>query len=103
MLLVDDVFVTQSKGRKHVLEDIYPHIAWLNPTHPSGWEYSGSTDLIRQIIGPHRMFPLTVKGVEEATKELKLPVTVVTYKRGTTDFSSQIAKLQGQGHAYIKP
>ena len=49
---------------------IYPHLVWLNPTHPSGWEYSGSTDLIQQIIGHHRMFPLTVKGVEEATKEL---------------------------------
>ncbi len=37
------------------------------------------------------------KGVEEASKELKLPVTVVTYKRGTTDFSSQIAKLKNEG------
>jgi uncharacterized protein with von Willebrand factor type A (vWA) domain len=52
------------------IAEIYPHLVWLNPTHPSGWEYSGSTDLIQQIIGHHRMFPLTVKGVEEATKEL---------------------------------
>lgn len=50
--------------------DVYPHMVWLNPTHPSGWEYSGSTDLIRQIIGGHRMFPMTVRGVEEATREL---------------------------------
>jgi uncharacterized protein with von Willebrand factor type A (vWA) domain len=50
--------------------EVYPHLIWLNPTHPSGWEYSGSTDLIRQIIGGHRMFPLTVRGVEEATKQL---------------------------------
>jgi uncharacterized protein len=50
--------------------EVYPHLVWLNPTHPSGWEYSGSTDLIQQIVGHHRMFPLTVKGVEEATKEL---------------------------------
>ena len=49
---------------------VYPHLIWLNPTHPSGWEYSGSTQLIQEIIGPHRMFPLTVKGIEEATKEL---------------------------------
>jgi uncharacterized protein with von Willebrand factor type A (vWA) domain len=52
------------------LVEVYPHLVWLNPTHPSGWEYSGSTDLIRQIVGGHRMFPLTVNGVEEATKEL---------------------------------
>jgi uncharacterized protein with von Willebrand factor type A (vWA) domain len=51
-------------------KDVYPHLVWLNPTHPSGWEYSGSTQLIQEIIGPHRMFPLTVKGIEEATKEL---------------------------------
>jgi uncharacterized protein with von Willebrand factor type A (vWA) domain len=50
--------------------EVYPHLVWLNPTHPSGWEYSGSTELIREIVGHHRMFPLTVKGVEEATKEL---------------------------------
>ncbi|MDP3736642.1 MAG: VWA domain-containing protein [Hyphomonadaceae bacterium] len=50
--------------------EIYPHLVWLNPTHSSGWEYSGSTELIRELIGHHRMFPLTVKGVEEATKEL---------------------------------
>jgi uncharacterized protein with von Willebrand factor type A (vWA) domain len=52
------------------LAEVYPHLVWLNPTHPSGWEYSGSTELIRELIGHHRMFPLTVKGVEEATKEL---------------------------------
>ncbi|MBI1359114.1 MAG: VWA domain-containing protein [Alphaproteobacteria bacterium] len=50
--------------------EVYPHLVWLNPTHPSGWEYSGSTQLIQEIIGPDRMFPLTVKGIEEATREL---------------------------------
>ncbi len=50
--------------------DIYPHLVWLNPSHPSGWEYSGSTHLIREIIGPQRMFPMTMNGIEEATKEL---------------------------------
>jgi uncharacterized protein with von Willebrand factor type A (vWA) domain len=52
------------------IAEVYPHIVWLNPTHPSGWEYSASTELIREVIGPSRMFPLTVKGVEEATREL---------------------------------
>ncbi len=50
--------------------DIYPHLVWLNPSHPSGWEYSGSTHLIREIIGPQRMFPMTMGGIEEATREL---------------------------------
>jgi uncharacterized protein with von Willebrand factor type A (vWA) domain len=52
------------------IAEVYPHVVWLNPTHPSGWEYSASTELVREILGPHRMFPLTVKGVEEATREL---------------------------------
>jgi hypothetical protein len=50
--------------------DVYPHLVWLNPSHPSSWEYSGSTNLIREIIGMERMFPLTVKGIEDATREL---------------------------------
>ncbi len=52
------------------LVDVYPHLIWLNPMHRSGWEYQGSTSLIREIIGENRMFPMTVKGVEEATREL---------------------------------
>ncbi|MEZ5938878.1 MAG: VWA domain-containing protein [Hyphomonadaceae bacterium] len=50
--------------------ETYPHLIWINPTHPSGWEYSGSTHLIRDIIGPQRMFPMTLQGIEEATREL---------------------------------
>ncbi len=50
--------------------DVYPNLIWLNPSHPSGWEYSGSTQVIREIIGPQRMFPMTVQGIEDATKEL---------------------------------
>jgi len=52
------------------LAQVYPHLVWLNPSHPSGWDYSGSTSLIREVIGLNRMFPLTVKGIEEATREL---------------------------------
>jgi uncharacterized protein len=52
------------------LVEVYPHLVWLNPMHQSGWDYQGSTMLIREIIGPHRMFPMTVKGIEEATREL---------------------------------
>jgi uncharacterized protein len=52
------------------LVDAWPHLVWINPSHSSSWDYSGSTTLIREIIGGHRMFPLTVQGVEEATKAL---------------------------------
>ncbi|MBI1340222.1 VWA domain-containing protein [bacterium] len=50
--------------------DTYPNLVWINPMHASGWEYSGSTQIIREIIGPQRMFPLTLKGLEDAMKEL---------------------------------
>ena len=74
-LLAESKILTSRDLKLAVLDkmgvaEIYPHLVWINPTHPSGWEYSGSTDIIRQIIGGHRMFPMTVKGVEEATREL---------------------------------
>ena len=36
------------------------------------------------------------RGVEQAAKELNIPAVVVTYKRGSTDFSSQIARLKSE-------
>jgi uncharacterized protein len=50
--------------------DIYPHLVWLNPVKSGHWDYSGSTQLIREIIGPNRMFELTLSGLERAMKEL---------------------------------
>ncbi|MGE3301542.1 MAG: VWA domain-containing protein [Hyphomonadaceae bacterium] len=49
---------------------LYEHFVWLNPTHENAWEYSPSTQLIRDVIGPHRMFPLTLGGLEGAMREL---------------------------------
>lgn len=50
--------------------DIYPHIIWLNPTAEQYWKHSQSTQIIQQIIGDDRMFPMTLKGIEGAMKEL---------------------------------
>ena len=41
------------------------HLIWLNPTPKDYWEHSYSIDLVRQLV-EDRMFPLTVKGLEEA-------------------------------------
>jgi len=38
--------------------------------HASVWLGLFRLEMIRTIIGQHRMFPMTVKGVEEATREL---------------------------------
>ncbi|MCR9129911.1 MAG: VWA domain-containing protein [Alphaproteobacteria bacterium] len=48
----------------------YPHFVWLNPTPENWWPHTYSVQLIREIIGPDRMFPLTLEGVDKAMKEL---------------------------------
>ena len=48
----------------------YPHLVWLNPTKEGAWEYTGSIKLVRELIGSHRMFEMTLGGLDEAMKEL---------------------------------
>jgi uncharacterized protein with von Willebrand factor type A (vWA) domain len=48
------------------LEENFEHMVWLNPTPKDFWEHSYSIDLFKQLVGDERMFPLTVKGLEQA-------------------------------------
>ena len=48
----------------------YPNFVWLNPVKEGAWDYTGSIQLIRELIGEHRMFELTLAGLEDAMKEL---------------------------------
>jgi uncharacterized protein with von Willebrand factor type A (vWA) domain len=50
--------------------ETYPHLIWLNPTPENWWPHTYSVQLIREIVGPERMFPLTLTGVDRAMKEL---------------------------------
>jgi len=52
------------------LVDVYPHMIWINPTEEKYWQYSQSTQIIQEIIGEDRMFPMTLSGLEDAMKEL---------------------------------
>lgn len=52
------------------LVDIYPHLVWINPTAEKYWDYSQSTQMIQDIIGKDRMFPMTLSGLEDAMREL---------------------------------
>ncbi len=52
------------------LMDVYPHLIWINPTDEKYWSYSQSTQVIQEIIGAERMFPMTLSGLEAAMKEL---------------------------------
>jgi uncharacterized protein len=51
------------------LADKFPRLAWLNPMPPTAWEYTHSTQLIRQLIDD-RMYPMTLEGLENAMREL---------------------------------
>lgn len=47
----------------------YPAAVWLNPVTKQYWEYSQSTQLVRDAFDD-RMYPLTLSGIEDAMREL---------------------------------
>ena len=51
------------------LLNAYPKAVWLNPEPEQRWDYTPSTKLIREIMGD-RMFPLTIRGLDDAIREL---------------------------------
>jgi len=51
------------------LVEAFPHLVWINPTPPSRWEFTYSTQLIRELI-QDRMYPMTPAGLENAMREL---------------------------------
>ena len=51
------------------LTHAFPHHAWINPEPQGVWEYRQSIDIIRRLIGD-RMYPLTLKGLEESMRLL---------------------------------
>jgi uncharacterized protein with von Willebrand factor type A (vWA) domain len=44
--------------------------AWLNPEPQDRWDYVQSIGITRQLMG-ERMFPLTLRGLDDAIKALK--------------------------------
>lgn len=48
----------------------FPYFVWLNPVAKSEWKYTQSIGMIQKIM-KDRMFPLTIKGIEEAVDVLK--------------------------------
>ncbi|MEE8444496.1 MAG: VWA domain-containing protein, partial [Alphaproteobacteria bacterium] len=49
--------------------DIYSRAVWLNPVAERHWQYTPTIEMIRQIFG-HRMYPLTLGGLDDAMREL---------------------------------
>jgi uncharacterized protein with von Willebrand factor type A (vWA) domain len=50
--------------------DAFPNLVWLNPEKPSQWGYSQSNTMIQSIIGPDKMFPMTLQGIDNAMRAL---------------------------------
>ncbi len=51
------------------LVDVFDHFVWINPTPKDYWEHSYSVQIMRDLIDD-QMFPMTVKGLEEAMVSL---------------------------------
>ena len=51
------------------LTSTFPKFAWINPEPQGVWQYRQSIALVQQLVQQH-MFPLTLKGLEEAMRHL---------------------------------
>ncbi len=52
------------------LKKQFKDVVWLNPVSEKEWNYVQSIEMIKNIMD-NRMFPLTIKGIEEAILALK--------------------------------
>lgn len=48
----------------------FPHLAWLNPEPEHAWSHASSVGILRTLIGPQRMHPLTLDGLDAAIRSL---------------------------------
>ena len=51
------------------LTHAFPKFVWINPEPQGVWQYRQSIAIVQQLMG-HRMFPLTLKGLEDAMRML---------------------------------
>ena len=47
------------------ISTIYPKLIWINPTPQETWEYSSSVGITQELV-ENRMYPLTIRGLEDA-------------------------------------
>lgn len=52
------------------LRHIYPHMVWLNPEPKEFWPRTHSIQITRELM-EDEMYPMTVKGLEQAVKSLR--------------------------------
>lgn len=51
------------------LTHAFPKFAWINPEPQGVWQYRQSISIVQQLVG-QRMFPLTLKGLEDTMRML---------------------------------
>ncbi len=51
------------------MTDVYRHAVWLNPVSDQHWDWTPSITMIQRLFSG-RMYPLTLEGLEAATREL---------------------------------
>jgi uncharacterized protein len=51
------------------LTHAYPQFAWINPEPQGVWQYRQSISIVQQLLGG-RMFPMTLKGLEDTMRLL---------------------------------
>ena len=51
------------------LTSAFPKFAWINPEPQGVWQYRQSISVVQQLVS-QRMYPLTLKGLEEAMRQL---------------------------------
>ena len=51
------------------LTKAFPKFAWINPEPQGVWQYRQSISVVQQIVS-QRMYPLTIKGIEDAMRLL---------------------------------
>ncbi len=50
--------------------DQWPACLWINPVPERHWRYTQSIAMIRDILGPERMVPMTLEGIDRGMKVL---------------------------------
>ena len=48
----------------------WPATLWINPVPEKYWSYTQSIGMIQEVIGPERMVPMTLSGIEKGMKLL---------------------------------
>ena len=52
------------------IRDRWPDHLWINPAEERVWPHVQSTQMVREIIGPERMVPMTIEGLTRGMRLL---------------------------------